>query len=448
MDREAASAGDLRRVIGFWGGISIVVGVTIGSGIFRTPGSIARELGDPALILGLWTAFGAISLCGALTLAELATLLPRTGGLYVYLRAAYGDAAAFVFGWLCLLVTTPSATGALATFFADLAAPAVGAEPSEPLRRGIALGALGLLTVANVVGVRVGTGIQNALAMVKVGALLAIIAGALLLAGGSWGHLVRGGPADGPRWGGLAGAAAAIIWTYDGWISIGMVAGEVVAPERRLRRILLVGLASIIALYLGANVAYLYALPVGAIAGEEVVATRLMGSVAGPAGSAVIGLCILASVFGALNGNILTNSRVSYAQARDGLAFAVLGRCHPRWGTPYVAILVQGFAAAGLVLWLRDFEALTTYFVVVAWCALLFAIGAVFVLRRKMPGPRPYSTPGYPWVPLAFLAGTAAGLAAIVGGEIARSNLAPLVGLGIALAGFPVYFLWRRLWRG
>jgi APA family basic amino acid/polyamine antiporter len=173
-----------------------------------------------------------------------------------------------------------------------------------------------------------------------------------------------------------------------------------------------------------------------------------MGDLLGPAGALVIGGAILCSVFGALNGNILAKPRVAYALSRDGLTFSFLGRVHPRWSTPHAAILIQGGVALVLVALLRDFDALTTYFVVVEWSALLFAVGAVLVLRRRMPdAPRPFKTPAYPWVPLAFIAGTTVGLLAIVSGEVAKPapNYAPLWGLLIAVAGFPVYWIWRAV---
>jgi amino acid transporter len=242
-----------------------------------------------------------------------------------------------------------------------------------------------------------------------------------------------------------------VIWAYDGWIAVSMIAGEVRAPERQMRRIIVAGMLTIVGLYVGANVGYFHALPVEAMARETGgVPQRIMTDALGPAGGTLIGAAILCSVFGALNGNVLAKPRVAYALARDGLTFAFLGRAHPRWATPWAAIAVHAIGAVVLVALLRDFDRLTTYFVVVEWCALVFAVGAVIVLRVRQPdAPRPFCTPGYPWTPLVFIAGTLAGLGAIVYGEVAQPvpNYSPLWGLLLAAAGFPVYAIWRN-WSG
>ena len=228
-----------------------------------------------------------------------------------------------------------------------------------------------------------------------------------------------------------------------------MIAGEVVAPARRMRGILIAGMLTIILLYVGANVGYFYALPVEVMAQEAGgVPQRIMADRFGPFAATLIAAAVMCSVFGALNGNVLCKPRVAYALARDGFTFSFLGRVHPKWHTPHAAIAIHGVVALVLVALLRDFDRLTTYFVVVEWFALLFAVGAVFVLRRRQPDtPRPFRTPLYPWVPLIFVVGTVVGLAAIVWGEIGREtpNWSPVWGLAIALAGFPVYRLWRRL---
>jgi APA family basic amino acid/polyamine antiporter len=439
-------AHDLRRVIGFAGGTALIVGITIGSGIFRTPPTIAGLVPNPLVIMGLWTVFGLISICGALVVAELSSLLPRAGGEYVFLREAYGDAAAFVFGWLFVLITTPTVVAALATAFSEFLLNLLGISADSSTVQMIAIGAIITLTLANVRGARVGAAVSEVTTLVKVTALAAIILGAFLLGDGSLSNFTDDGAIQRS---GLARAIASVIWTYDGWIAVTMIAGEVVAPERLMKRIIIAGMLVIVTLYIGANLAYLYMMPASIMAQQkEAIARTVMTAIAGPAGGVVIMLAIITSVFGALNGNLLAKPRVAYAMARDGLTFSFLGQTHLRWSTPWAALLVQGIVAIILVVVLRDFETLTTYFVVVEWAALIFAVGAVFVLRRKMAdAPRPFRTPGYPWVPLLFMLGAVVGVSAIVWGEMQVGNFSPIYGLGIALAGFPVHHLWKRLKR-
>ena len=436
---------DLRRVIGFAGGVALIVGITIGSGIFRTPPTIAGLVPNPLVIMGLWTAFGLISICGALTIAELTSLLPRAGGVYVFLRESYGDAAAFVFGWLYVLITTPTTVAALAVVFAEFLLNLLGATVGAKVQI-IAIASIVILTSANLLGARVGAAVSGVTTLVKVTALVAIILGVFLLGQGQFSNITAGGAVQG---GGLARAVAAVIWTYDGWVAVSMIAGEVVAPERLMKRIIIVGMLVIVTLYIGANLAYLYMMPVGVMAlQQEAIARTVMTAIAGPAGGTLIMLAIMTSILGALNGNLLAKPRVAYAMGRDGLTFAFLGKIHPRWSTPWAAQLIVGAVAIMMVLALRDYDALITYFVVIEWAALIFAVAAVFVLRRRMAeAPRPFRTPGYPWVPLFFILGTVVGLSAIVWGQIQVGNFAPIYGLAIAAAGFPVHHLWKRLKR-
>jgi amino acid transporter len=433
----------LRRVIGLGGGIALIVGITIGSGIFRTPPTIAGLVPNPLVIMGLWTAFGLVSICGALALAELSTMLPRAGGVYVFLREAFGDAAAFVFGWLYVLITTPTTVAALSVVFAEFLLNLLGVAVDANVQL-IAIAAIVLLTGANILGALVGAAVSGVTTIVKCAAIVAIILGAFLLGDGSLSHITAGGAVQGD---GLARAVAAVIWTYDGWVAVSMIAGEVVAPERLMKRIIIIGMLTIVTLYIGANLAYLYIMPVGVMAQQqEAIARTVMTAIAGPAGGTLIMLAIITSILGALNGNLLAKPRVAYAMGRDGLTFAFLAKVHPRWSTPWTAQLIVGAVAIIMVLALRDFDALITYFVVIEWAALIFAVGALFVLRRRSPErPRPFRTPGYPWVPLLFVIGTVVGLTAIVWGQIKVGNYAPIYGLGIALAGFPVHHLWKRL---
>jgi basic amino acid/polyamine antiporter, APA family len=443
---------DVRRSIGFWSGTALLVGTVIGAGIFRTPASIASVLSDPRIILGMWVFFGLVSLCGALTLAELSTMLPKTGGVYVYLRAAYGDAAAFVFGWLYMLAAIPAGMAALAVFFSELMLGFAGI-PLATASWGLPLVASTLVVVlswANIAGVRLGTSIQNIFALLKVGALLALIAIVFGFGQGDTGRWWAA-PAQPATMVDVATIVRSVMFSFNGWVYISLVAGELEQPERRLGRIIFIGTGAVVVIYVLANLAYLYLIPLAAMPGT-VVAREAMRIVVGPIGSALMGAAIVTSVCGAMNGVIFTKSRVAYALARDGLSFSVLGRAHPTRATPYVSIAIQGVVAVILILALRDplnpsrlFDRITQYFILVEWLALLFAIAAVFVLRRTMPdAPRPYRTPGYPFVPIFFLVGTALGLGAILWSSCSRGDYSPLAGLGIVAAGFPVYHLWRR----
>jgi amino acid transporter len=320
--------------------------------------------------------------------------------------------------------------------------------PSDDVRPivGGAVVAIAAFAAVNMLGTRFGSGLQGALTVVKVAALVTLIVGAFGFGKGSFEHLA---PSAGAGVGGasLARAASSVIWTYDGWMAVSLIAGEIEGPPRRLTRIIVVGMLGIVVLYLGANLAYIYDMPSDEMAREKAgIAARLMTEIAGPVGAKVIGVAIMASVLGALAANLLARPRVAYAMARDGLTFRWLGHLHPRFGTPSVAIVVQAGIAAVLVLGLRDFDRLTTYFVVVEWLALIFGVSAVFVLRRRMPdAPRPFKTPLYPLVPLVFVAGTLFGLGTIVWAEWLDGNRSPVVGLLIAAAGFPLHAVYRRV---
>jgi basic amino acid/polyamine antiporter, APA family len=442
--QASAPATDLERAIGFWAGVAIVIGSIVGAGIFRTPAEIARALPNPKLVLGLWVVFGLVSLCGALTLSELASRFPRTGGTYVYLQEAYGDAAAFTFGWMYLVGAIPASLGALAMVFseqlAELSTGHPAATASPELIKGFAVMVVVVLTIVNVVGVAFAARVQGLFTLVKMAALAAIFLLALIAGSETWGNLAATGPSQA---GGLAQAAAAIIFSYNGWAYLGLVAGEVKDPERQLSRMIITGMLIVIVFYLGTNLMYHLSLPPTEMAKETVVARRVAFDLFGPWGGTAMNAVILASVFGTLCAVVLTNSRVPYAMARDGLGFAFLGRCHPRFATPHAALLIQGSITVALILWLGSFARLSTYFVLVEWSALVFAIAAVFVLRR-IPAPRHFRTPGYPYVPLVFVSVVSVFLVGIAWGSAASGDFAPIVGLAISAAGFPTYAIWKR----
>jgi APA family basic amino acid/polyamine antiporter len=343
----------------------------------------------------------------------------------------------------------PASLGAVAMVFAEQLVELSGGEPATASTfrlKAIAVAIILVLTVVNVLGVALATTVQSLFTALKMAALAALFFLALA-AGGADGSLLSTGGAV--PVGGLAQAAAFIIFTYNGWAYLGLVAGEVKDPERQISRIILSGMFIVILFYLATNLMYHLTLPISEMAKETVVARRVAFDLFGPAGGAAMNAAILASVFGTLCAIVLTNSRVPYAMARDGLGFAILGRCHPTFATPYVALLVQGAITVALILWLGSFGRLSTYFVLVEWTALVFAIAAIFVLRRKMPeAPRPYRTPAYPWVPLVFVLVVSLFLLGIAWSNAARGDWAPILGLLFSLAGFPAFLLWRGLARG
>src|SRR5262245_55925469 len=255
---------DLPRRIGFWGAAAVMVGVTIGSGIFRTPPDIANHFGAPLTILALWLAGGLLSLCGALTYAEMACMFPQSGGVYVFLREGLGKPVAFVFGWTYMLLTKPFAAAGIAVIFAEHLLLLVGAE-LDPGRKALAVNAivtLGLtaLTLINVIGVDPSTGVAKVLTALKVAALLALVAIAIVLGKGTTANLAAGPPPE-PFLVALAPAMLGILWTYDGWSDIGSIAGEVKNPQRLLPRIYLAGTAAIVAIYLAVNAVYMWVVP-------------------------------------------------------------------------------------------------------------------------------------------------------------------------------------------
>jgi len=441
----AAPLPDLPRRVGFWGAIAVMVGVMIGSGIFRTPTTIAQNLGDPWLILLLWTLGGLISLCGALTFAELAAMMPRSGGIYVFLREGYGRCPAFVFGWTYMLITKPAAAGGIAIIFAEHFNALVGAQWNAALLTCLALLAL---TLINVLGVQGSARFAIVLSTLKYAAVATVIAlgGLAMLRHALWPDLpgVAGGfvPVEAPRplLLAIAPVMAAIMWTYDGWSDVGAIAGEVRAPSRTLPRAYLAGTLAITALYVLANAIYLWFIPLMEMRETDTVAPMLLERLVGPIGATAVTVIIILSTLGSSHASVMTGARVTFAQARDGLLFGVLGRVHPRFQTPAVALWVQLALSCAAVLVLGDFASLADSFVFTMW--IFYGLGAVtlFILRRRCPdAERPYRVPGYPIVPALFVLASVAMTALAIADDPRRT----LTWLGVLAAGVPVYFAWR-----
>lgn len=443
----AGAIADLPRRIGFWGAIAIMIGVTIGTGIFRSPVSVAREVGTPAAALILWTAGGVLSLLGAFTFAEMATRFPHSGGMYVFLREGFGPIVAFIFGWTYLLLSKPSAAAAIALVFAThFNALFSGTEtpPTLVSTQITTCAVLIALTLLNTFHVRLGTGFAIFVTSLKVGSLLLVVAAALFIGGGNASNFSF---ADAPKplWLALAPAMAAVLWTYDGWNDVGSVAGEIRNPRTTLPRVFFWGTFSITLIYVAVNLVYLWVVRLDEMRGLETVAPVAMGRMLGPAGERIVTAMILISTLGATHGAIITGARVTFAQARDGLLFRVLAHTHRRYETPDVSLWTQCAIACLATYWLETFEALAEAFVFTIWIFYGMAGAAIFVMRGKA-APRHsesepiFLCPGYPWVPALFV------LCALVMTVLLIIE-APFVRLGmlaVLLAGVPVYFIWRR----
>jgi amino acid transporter len=431
----------LQRQLGIWSAAAVLVGTTIGSGIFRVPSGVAEQVGTSGAILMLWVVGGAIALFGALTVAELAALFPRSGGIYVFLREAYGPLPAFLFGWTQLLVIRPSALGGIAMLFAEYVrvfAPLTGGQV-----RMVAAAAIVGLAAANIFSVRFGSRVQNASAAAKVATLLGLVVAAFAFgnfAGGSFAQPMEWSPLS---WGGFGIALVSVMWAYDGWADLTFVAGEVRDPERTLPRALLGGTLAVVVIYLLVNVAYLYVLPAAEMPGKQLVASDAARTIFGQVGAAVVAAMVMLSAFGALNGSTMTGPRIFYAMAEDGLFFRPIAAVHPRFRTPFAAIMLASALGIGYVSF-RTFEGLANAFVLGIWPFYVLAVIGVFLLRRSRPDlHRPYRTWGYPVVPAVFLVASIAMLA----NAAFRETRSTLIGFGIILAGIPVFYAWQAIRR-
>jgi basic amino acid/polyamine antiporter, APA family len=433
----------LPRRLGLMGALAVVIGTTIGSGIFRSPASIAARLPSPGAMMAVWAIGGALALCGALTLAEVAGALPRTGGIYAIIHQGWGELAAFVFGWTELIIIRAAALGAVATTFAAYAMRIGGYDPTiapfNLMVHYVAALAIVVLATVNVLGVRASAVVLEVTTIAKYGALLfVVIAAVLILPGRPGGHVLLG-PVTGtgitPSAFGLA--LVAVLWAYDGWADLSFVAGEIKDPERVIPRALIGGTVAVIAIYLAANLAYLAVLSPSRMQASPLVAADTAQILVGHWGVVVIGLAVVLATIGTLNGSLLTAPRIFFAMADDGLLFRPIAAVHPRFQTPYVAI---GLSAALGVLFVltRTFEQLADTFITAIVPFYALGVAAVFRLRRQDGYHPPYRVPGYPVVPALFVL---AALFVLISAIMDPSSRLPtLAVLGVTLAGAPVYY--------
>ncbi len=448
----------LRRVLGPWSAASIVIGTVIGSGIFLVPTDMIKAVGSPSRVFAVWIFGGILSLFGALSYAELSAALPQAGGEYAYLNAAYGPFFAFLYGWTQTWVGKCASIAALATgFFTYLAdfIPGLSAVvytvalPIGPgggaleIRYGQLLGIGFILSLAgvNYVGVRVAGGVQ-----VGVTALKLSLIGGLIVAGLLWPD--RGGgsnfhsamPADPGGVAGFFAALVAALWAYDGWNNAGMLGSEIERPQRNLPLALIGGTLCVMGVYLLTNLAYFHVLSGPEVGASARVAADMMRRVLGPPGGALVSVAAMISIFAALNGSLLSGSRVPYAMARDGYFFHSMSRVHPRFRTPGASILLLGVWSS-LLLLSGQYQQLYTLVIFPTWILYGMTAAAVIVLRRNRPDlERPYRVPGYPWVPSLFV------LVALVllYSTLRTSPRESGIGLGLIVAGLPFYRHWKR----
>ena len=444
MTAPADRWGDrLPRRLGLWSAVAVLVGSTIGGGIFRTPAIIAARVPSPWPMLGVWVLGGLLALCGALTYAELGALFPRSGGVFVYIREGFGRLPAFLFGWTELTLIRASALGAIATPFAEYLLRLPGYDPAQPgvadAVHYVAAGAIAVTATLNYVGIRWSALVLNASTAAKYGALVVLVLLAFVTARGNFAHFAA--PA-GTLSGGLFGLSlVSVLWAYDGWGDLSFVGGEVRDPERNLPRALILGTGAIILIYLLVNAAYLYLLPIEQMARSPLVAADAAHLLVGRTGVTLVSLVVMIATFSTLLGSMLTAPRIFFAMADDGLFFRAVARVHPRFQTPSVAIVLTACLGIAFVL-ARTFEQLADQFVVAIFPFYALAAAAVFVLRRRRPDlPRPVRVWGYPAVPFLFVLASLV----ILGNALREHPGATGLAFGGILLGVPVYFLWSRM---
>lgn len=429
----------LPRALPLLTAIGAVIGIMVGSGIFRVPTSIAALVGEPWAILALWVAGGALALCLALLLSELAAMFPRAGGMYVFLREAFGDAVAFVYGWTYLLVN-PAAWATIAMACAEFTGYFVPLD--ETAQRLVAMAIIAVLCAINVVSTRWGAAAQNVSTGAKFVMLLALVGLVFATAdggGGAFAIAARDGIVA-PSMSAWLLALVAVMWAFDGFAGFCALAGEVRDPQRNLPRALLLGVSSVTVLYLLVNAALLYALPVDRIAATPLALSLAIEFATGPVAALIVAGLVVVATLSSLAGCVLSDPRVFFAAARDGLFFRRIGAIQPRFLTPANAIILHGLLAC-VYASARTFDQLAATFVLGIVPFYTLAAVAVWRLRHtQAQTPRPYRAPVAP-----LLASVWCGAALLImGNALLESPLITGINLAISAAGLPVYWIWKR----
>ncbi|HEY9382829.1 MAG TPA: amino acid permease [Gemmatimonadales bacterium] len=437
MTTERDSWGErLPRTVGLFASVMVLIGITIGSGIFRVPARVAGILDAPGPVFLAWVLGGMLALFGALTLAELAALFPRSGGVFAYLEEGFGPMPAFLFGWSQLAVIRASALGAISTIFAEYLSYFVPLTPTQV--HWVAALLIAVVGVLNWVGVQKAAAVTTLATLVKYSALVLLVVLAFTAPTGSVRNFT-------PAWTGalslsaLATALVSVMWAYDGWADLSFMSGEIKDPARNLPRALIFGTLAIIAIYLSVNLAYMYLVPLPELAQSALIASTAAERIPllGRAGAGLISAVVMISTFSSVNGTMMASPRIFFGMADRGLFFKGIARVSPRFQSPSTAIFLASGLGVVYVL-LNDFQQLADKFVLGIWPFYVLAVLAVFIIRRRAPGlTRPYRVLGYPIVPLVFL------LASV--GMIANALLTDTVNTGITfgiiLLGVPIFYL-------
>lgn len=434
---------ELKRELTSFDMSMIAVGAMIGSGIFATPSIIAAALPTPLWILGAWTLGGIATLAGALTFAELGTMMPRAGGVYVFLSEAYGSLTGFLYGWAYLVIANTGSIAGISIVFATYFGHFVPLTPWEINL--VAIAGIVIVTTVNVLGVKAGGIFSDVFTVLKLCGILALITVGLTY--GSSGTTDFTGTYSRPAhsiWSGLAIAMAGVLWSFGGFQHVTFTAAEAKNPQRSIPRGIILGTVAVLLIYLLTNVAYMFLLTPTEMAAAPRVASTAIGQIFGPVGEHFIAIAIFVSTFGTAGIYTLTAPRIYYAMARDRIFFKGIARVHPRYRTPAPAIILQSAWAIVLILLWGTFENLISYVEVTEWIFFGLAGSTIFVYRKRAPHQeRPYRVPGYPITPLIFI-GVAAWFVVTI---IMEKPLQTLTGIGFLLLGVPVYYIWRRRWQ-
>ena len=440
MTQERDAWGErLPRHLGLWSAVGVLIGSTIGSGIFRVPATVAGQLGDPGPVLLAWVIGGLIALFGALTYAELAAALPRSGGVFAYILEAFGPLPAFLFGWSELCVIRASALGAISTIFAEYLGHFITMTPMQI--RWVAAAGIILVGIVNWVGVNMAAVVTNLTTVVKYLALAALALLAFAAGQGSGSHFTPAWP-NGLNLSLLGTALITIMWTYDGWADLSFMGGEVKNPGRTLPMALIIGTIAIVAVYFLINAAYIYLVPLPEMASSALIASTAAERIPllGAAGASIVAAIVMISCFGTLNASMMTGPRIFFAMADRGLFFQRIARVSPRYQSPSTAIWLATALGVVYVL-LNNFQQLAEKFILGIWPFYALAVAAVYILRKKRPDlERPYRAWGYPVIPALFLLASLAMVLNALWTEPVDTGIT----FAIILAGIPAYLLWRR----